>query len=109
MWDNGPGQPCPASPGHDAEAGRGLAIIDHLTGRNWGWWPTPRSGGKVVWAALTAAPVASGDLAARFMSLAPAWPGNEPVISRPATRDHERRAPMPASERSTRDVRQPQR
>jgi anti-sigma regulatory factor (Ser/Thr protein kinase) len=53
MWDNGPGQPCPANPGHDAETGRGLAIIDHLTSRNWGWWSTPRSGGKVVWAALT--------------------------------------------------------
>ena len=67
MWDNGPGQPCPANPGDDAETGRGLAIIDHLTGRNWGWWPTPRSGGKVVWAALRAAPAASGGLAARFI------------------------------------------
>ena len=74
MWDSGPGQPCPANLGDDAETGRGLAIIDHLTGRNWGWWPTPRSGGKVVWAALKAAPAASGDLAARFMPLAPAWP-----------------------------------
>jgi anti-sigma regulatory factor (Ser/Thr protein kinase) len=53
MWDNGLGQACPANPGHDAETGRGLAIIDHLTSGNWGWWPTPRSGGKVVWAALT--------------------------------------------------------
>lgn len=59
MWDNGPGQPRPATPRPDAETGRGLAIIDHLTGRNWGWWPTPRSGGKVVWAALTTA-TASG-------------------------------------------------
>ena len=53
MWDNGPGEPHPAVPRQDAETGRGLAIIDHLTGRNWGWWPTPLSGGKVVWAALT--------------------------------------------------------
>jgi hypothetical protein len=54
VWDNGPGQPLPAAPGPDAESGRGLAIIDSLTGRNWGWWPTPKSGGKVVWAALPA-------------------------------------------------------
>jgi hypothetical protein len=54
-WDNGPGQPCALSPGTDAETGRGLAIIDHLTGHNWGWWPTPDSGGKVVWASLTTA------------------------------------------------------
>jgi hypothetical protein len=52
VWDNGPGQPCVAEPGPDAEAGRGLAIVGDLTGRNWGWWPTPHIGGKVVWAAL---------------------------------------------------------
>jgi anti-sigma regulatory factor (Ser/Thr protein kinase) len=54
VWDNGPGQPAITEPGHDAETGRGLAIIDDFTGQNWGWWPTPRSGGKVVWAALPA-------------------------------------------------------
>ena len=53
-WDNGPDRPRPAEPAPDAEKGRGLAIIDHLTGRNWGWWPTPISAGKVVWAALPA-------------------------------------------------------
>jgi anti-sigma regulatory factor (Ser/Thr protein kinase) len=53
VWDNGPGHPRPAIPGDDAEAGRGLAIIDALTDRQWGWWPTLASGGKVAWAALT--------------------------------------------------------
>jgi anti-sigma regulatory factor (Ser/Thr protein kinase) len=52
VWDNGPGRPCVAEPGPDAEAGRGLAIVGDLTGWNWGWWPTPHTGGKVVWAAL---------------------------------------------------------
>jgi anti-sigma regulatory factor (Ser/Thr protein kinase) len=52
VWDNGPGQPEPAEPGPDAEAGRGLAIVGHLS-REWGWWPTPHSGGKVVYATLT--------------------------------------------------------
>jgi hypothetical protein len=44
VWDNGPGYPAHTDAGPDAEAGRGLAIVDSLTGRNWGWWPTPRSG-----------------------------------------------------------------
>ena len=51
VWDNGPGKPERAAPGPDAETGRGLAIIDHLA-CDWGWWPTPQSGGKVVWAAI---------------------------------------------------------
>jgi anti-sigma regulatory factor (Ser/Thr protein kinase) len=54
VWDNGPGRPHHGAPGPDAETGRGLAIVDSLTARNWGWWPTPHSGGKVVWAALPA-------------------------------------------------------
>jgi hypothetical protein len=52
VWDNGPGRPCATEPAPDAEAGRGLAIVGDLTGLNWGWWPTPHTGGKVVWAAL---------------------------------------------------------
>lgn len=55
VWDNGPGHPARTDAGPDAEAGRGLAIVDSLTGRNWGWWPTPRGGGKVVWAAVPSA------------------------------------------------------
>ena len=54
VWDNGPGKPEQTEPGPDDETGRGLTIIDHLTGNNWGWWPTPNSGGKVIWAALPA-------------------------------------------------------
>jgi anti-sigma regulatory factor (Ser/Thr protein kinase) len=53
IWDNGPGHPAPATPGDDTETGRGLAIIDALTNHQWGWWPTPDSGGKVVHATLT--------------------------------------------------------
>jgi hypothetical protein len=52
-WDIGPGHPRPSHPHADAETGRGLAIIDALTNSNWGWWPTPVSGGKVIWATLT--------------------------------------------------------
>ena len=54
VWDNGPGSPRRDAADPDAESGRGLVIIDSLTGGSWGWWPTPRSGGKVVWASLPA-------------------------------------------------------
>jgi anti-sigma regulatory factor (Ser/Thr protein kinase) len=56
-WDNGPGQPRPAAPGTDSETGRGLAIVAALS-RQWGWWPTPHSGGKVVWSSLPAPDIA---------------------------------------------------
>jgi anti-sigma regulatory factor (Ser/Thr protein kinase) len=55
LWDIGPGQPHPASPDHDAENGRGLLLISSLS-QDWGWWPCPHSGGKVVFATLTAPP-----------------------------------------------------
>jgi anti-sigma regulatory factor (Ser/Thr protein kinase) len=53
VWDNGPGKPEPAAPGNDAEGGRGLELVDYFTRRNWEWWPTPHSGGKVVRATVT--------------------------------------------------------
>jgi anti-sigma regulatory factor (Ser/Thr protein kinase) len=56
VWDNGPcdalcGQSSAAS--DDAEDGRGLLITHALTGGQWGWWETPCSPGKVIWAHLT--------------------------------------------------------
>jgi anti-sigma regulatory factor (Ser/Thr protein kinase) len=53
VWDIGPGQPVRTDAGPNAVTGRGLALIDALTNSNWGWWPTPKSGGKVVYATLT--------------------------------------------------------
>jgi hypothetical protein len=51
----------------DAEHGRGLTLVDALSAR-WGYYhPAERPYGKVVWAALPAAPAASGDPAARFI------------------------------------------
>jgi anti-sigma regulatory factor (Ser/Thr protein kinase) len=52
LWDIGPGRPAPASPGDDTENGRGLLLVGNLS-HEWGWWPCPRGGGKVVWATLT--------------------------------------------------------
>ena len=59
VWDVGPGHPAPADAGPNDESGRGLTIIDTLTGSNWGWWPTPLSGGKVTWAQLPALGIAA--------------------------------------------------
>jgi anti-sigma regulatory factor (Ser/Thr protein kinase) len=53
VWDIGPGQPRPVHPHADDETGRGLLLVNHLTGGNWGWRATPKSGGKVVYAVLT--------------------------------------------------------
>jgi hypothetical protein len=78
VWDadSRPPQPRPLEvdgvPDLVAESGRGLLLVAALSTR-WGWYPDRQCGGKVVWAELLkAAPVASGDPAARFMSLAPA-------------------------------------
>ena len=52
VWDRGPGAPAQQTAAVGEESGRGLAIVDTLTSREWGWYPTPASGGKVVWATL---------------------------------------------------------
>jgi anti-sigma regulatory factor (Ser/Thr protein kinase) len=92
-----------------AERGRGLLLVAALSTR-WGWYPERRCGGKVVWAELlNAAPAASGDLAARFMSLVPAWAQTSQLSRVRRARNRARRALMPAGERSTRDVRRPYR
>jgi anti-sigma regulatory factor (Ser/Thr protein kinase) len=54
VWDIGPGHPRIKQPDPGDTSGRGLLLIDALTAGNWGWWPTPASGGKVVHATLTA-------------------------------------------------------
>jgi anti-sigma regulatory factor (Ser/Thr protein kinase) len=52
VWDHGPGEPARRTAEAGEESGRGLAIVDTLTNRQWGWYSTPASGGKVVWATL---------------------------------------------------------
>lgn len=56
-WDQAPGFPLLRDVSELAEAGRGLAIIDSLTGGAWGWQPAnghPANGhpGKCVWAEI---------------------------------------------------------
>ena len=35
--------------GEDAESGRGLLLVEAISGQ-WGWYPTPETGGKATWA-----------------------------------------------------------
>ena len=50
VWDANPDRPQITEPDDDAENGRGLLIVQALSER-WGTYPTPQTGGKVVWAA----------------------------------------------------------
>jgi len=58
VWDASPLPPERAAPGVDAESGRGLLLVEALSGR-WGHFGYD-GGGKVVWALMEAAPVAPG-------------------------------------------------
>jgi hypothetical protein len=39
VWDQATGFPALRRPASDAEAGRGLHLVDALTGGRWGWQP----------------------------------------------------------------------
>jgi anti-sigma regulatory factor (Ser/Thr protein kinase) len=67
VWDATEPAPVRRVATPDAEHGRGLTLVDALSA-TWGYYhPGDRPYGKVVWASLPAAPVAPGDLAARFI------------------------------------------
>lgn len=51
-WDQAPGIPVPRQVDALAETGRGLAIIDALTGGCWGCQPANGQDGKCVWAEI---------------------------------------------------------
>ena len=53
-WDHAPGFPSLRQTSELAETGRGLAIIDSLTGGSWGWQPANGQVGKCVWAEIPA-------------------------------------------------------
>ena len=52
-WDQAPGIPVLREAPGFAEAGRGLAIIDALTGGAWGCRPAIGRAGKCVWAKIS--------------------------------------------------------
>ncbi|MGH3155365.1 MAG: ATP-binding protein [Streptosporangiaceae bacterium] len=49
VWDAHPGRPEITEAADDAENGRGLLLVQAFSSR-WGTYPTPQTGGKVVWA-----------------------------------------------------------
>lgn len=50
VWDQAPGVPVRLSAGRDNESGRGLNLVDMITGSRWGWHPARSGPGKCVWA-----------------------------------------------------------
>jgi anti-sigma regulatory factor (Ser/Thr protein kinase) len=53
VGDSSPGPPLRIAEDTDAPGGRGLAIVEDLTGGSWGWFT--REAGKVVWAIVQVA------------------------------------------------------
>jgi hypothetical protein len=53
VWDQAPGVPVRLSAGRDDESGRGLNLVDMITGSRWGWHPARSGPGKCVWAEFT--------------------------------------------------------
>ena len=49
VWDSDHHHPVRQDPGPDAEAGRGLLLIETLS-TQWGWYALDEQGGKIVWA-----------------------------------------------------------
>ena len=49
VWDSDHHRPVLKRPGPDAEAGRGLLLIETLS-TQWGWYAPDEQGGKIVWA-----------------------------------------------------------
>jgi len=49
VWDSDHHRPVRKDVGPDAEAGRGLLLIETLS-TQWGWYAPEEQGGKVVWA-----------------------------------------------------------
>jgi hypothetical protein len=50
VWDQAPGVPVRLSADCDDESGRGLNLVDMITGSRWGWHPARSGLGKCVWA-----------------------------------------------------------
>jgi Histidine kinase-like ATPase domain len=49
VWDGDHRPPVRKDVGPDAEAGRGVLLIETLSAQ-WGWYAPPGQGGKIVWA-----------------------------------------------------------
>jgi hypothetical protein len=52
VWDEAPGVPVRLRAEREDESGRGLDLVDVITGSQWGWRPARSGPGKCVWAAF---------------------------------------------------------
>jgi len=59
VWDEAPGVPIRLRARRDDESGRGLDLVDMITGSQWGWRRAESRPGKCVWAAFEI-PAATG-------------------------------------------------
>ena len=64
VWDQAPGVPVRLSAGRDDGSGRGLNLVDMITGSRWGWHPARSGPGKCVWAEF-AIPAVTDDAVSR--------------------------------------------
>jgi anti-sigma regulatory factor (Ser/Thr protein kinase) len=55
VWDQAPGVPVLQDVHNDSESGRGLTMVNALSG-TWGWHPAATPPGKCVWARISIAP-----------------------------------------------------
>jgi anti-sigma regulatory factor (Ser/Thr protein kinase) len=61
VWDEAPGVPVCLRAGRDDESGRGLDLVDMITGSQWGWRPARSRPGKCVWAVFELPAVTGGN------------------------------------------------
>ena len=54
VWDQAPGVPVHLGAGRDDVRGRGLDLVDTITGSHWGWHSARSGPGKCVWAEFPA-------------------------------------------------------
>lgn len=60
VWDDAPGVPVRLGARRDDKSGRGLDLVDMITGSQWGWRPAESRPGKCVWAAFEVPAVTCG-------------------------------------------------
>jgi hypothetical protein len=61
VWDEALGAPVCLRAGRDDESGRGLGLVDMITGSQWGWRPARSRPGKCVWAVFEVSAATDGD------------------------------------------------
>lgn len=112
-WDQAPGVPVLREPAALAESGRGLAIIDNLTGGTWGCQPAIGQAGKCVWAEIPLCDAPARRLLALAQAMTRTSPPRTPArCTTPAPRDQ---GPSPLTpkggrrrpSRNTRDLKEP--